>query len=75
MKKNMIVVATILLSVYVNAQTPKTDNAKSKNEVVAASDVEWGWLNPLRGDKSPTAGKLWGDRTDTLASGSKNSSI
>ncbi len=30
--------------------------------VVLASDVEWQALNPLRGDKSPRAGTLWGDR-------------
>ena len=30
--------------------------------VVAASDIDWGHLNPLRGDKSPRAGTLWGDR-------------
>lgn len=51
------------------AQTPSTDPTSSKNEVIAYDDIEWGWLNPLRGDKSPAAGKLWGDRTDTLASG------
>ena len=44
-------------------ETPKRDAAKSNNEVVTADKVEWGWLNPLRGDKSPAAGKLWGDRT------------
>ncbi len=29
---------------------------------VLASDVDWQALNPLRGDKSPKAGTLWGDR-------------
>ena len=69
MKKSLFVVVGIFLSVHINAQTPKTDDTKSKNEVVTADNIEWGWLNPLRGDKSPAAGKLWGDRTDTLASG------
>ena len=52
-----------------NAQTPTTDSAKSVNEVVTADNVEWGWLNPLRGDKSPAAGKLWGDRTKNEPAG------
>ena len=30
--------------------------------VVLASDVDWQALNPARGDKSPRAGTLWGDR-------------
>ncbi|WP_281846438.1 DUF4437 domain-containing protein [Olleya namhaensis] len=52
-----------------NAQTPTTDSAKSVNEVVTADNVEWGWLNPLRGDKSPAAGKLWGDRAKNEPAG------
>ncbi|NRD23662.1 DUF4437 domain-containing protein [Winogradskyella litoriviva] len=67
--KKIIMVVLLFLAIGVNAQTPKTDDAKSRNEVVTADNVEWGWLNPLRGDKSPAAGNLWGDRTDTLASG------
>lgn len=31
-------------------------------EVVLASEVEWEPLNPARGDSSPKAGTLWGDR-------------
>lgn len=32
-------------------------------KIVSTSDVKWEQLNPLRGDKSPKAGTLWGDRT------------
>ncbi|MGO4918755.1 DUF4437 domain-containing protein [Maribacter spongiicola] len=42
---------------------------KSVNEVVTADNVEWGWLNPLRGNKSPAAGKLWEDRTKNEPAG------
>lgn len=34
-----------------------------------ASDVDWGALNPARGDKGPRAGNLWGDRTGKGTSG------
>ena len=38
-------------------------------EVVLTSDVEWGPLNPARGDKGPKAGTLWGDRNGSGPSG------
>jgi len=69
MKKNILIVLILVFGVFANAQTPKTDGIKSVNEVVTADNVEWGWLNPLRGDKSPAAGKLWGDRTKNEPAG------
>jgi Domain of unknown function (DUF4437) len=36
--------------------------AEPTSEVVLASEVKWNPLNPLRGDASPKAGTLWGDR-------------
>ncbi|WP_027880648.1 DUF4437 domain-containing protein [Mesoflavibacter zeaxanthinifaciens] len=69
MKSITTTLVTLLLSVTAFAQTPTTDFRKSKNEVVTADNVEWGWLNPLRGDKSPAAGKLWGDRTKNEPAG------
>ena len=69
MMKKIIMVVLLFLEIGVNAQTPTTDHTKSKNEVVTTDQINWGWLNPLRGNKSPAAGQLWGDRTDTLASG------
>jgi hypothetical protein len=38
-------------------------------EVVLASEIEWEKLNPARGDKSPQAGTLWGDRQGTVPTG------
>jgi mannose-6-phosphate isomerase-like protein (cupin superfamily) len=38
-------------------------------EVVEFDAVEWGALNPARGDASPRAGDLWGDRARDEASG------
>ena len=59
-----------ILSFYTSAQeTPKTDGVRSTNEVVSTADIEWGYLNPLRGDRSPAAGKLWGDRTKNEPAG------
>ncbi|MBZ2162196.1 DUF4437 domain-containing protein [Alteromonas stellipolaris] len=43
--------------------------AQTASKVVAADDIEWGYLNPLRGNKSPGAADLWGDRTKNTATG------
>ncbi len=43
--------------------------AEPTSEVVLASEVKWEQLNPARGDKSPMAGTLWGDRKDSVATG------
>ena len=43
--------------------------AGSTSEIVLISDVEWGPLNPARGDKGPRAGTLWGNRTGPGPSG------
>lgn len=47
---------------------PKAE-VETNSEVVLMSEVEWGPLNPARGDQSPKAGTLWGDRTASGASG------
>ncbi|MCR9246798.1 MAG: DUF4437 domain-containing protein [bacterium] len=38
-------------------------------EVVTVSDVVWEQLNPARGDQSPKAGTLWGDRKGVVPTG------
>ncbi len=42
---------------------------ETTTEVVLASEVEWEQLNPKRGDQSPQAATLWGDRNGTEATG------
>ena len=39
------------------------------SEVILASEVNWEQLNPARGDQSPKAGTLWGDRKGTDPTG------
>ena len=44
----------------------------SKNKsitVLSVSDVNWEKLNPARGDKSPQAATLWGDRKSNTETG------
>lgn len=63
-------IVTVLGNRLVSAQStdpiPKTTSAA---EIVLNSDIQWGPLNPARGDKSPKAGQLWGDRTGSGPSG------
>lgn len=42
---------------------------KTTNKVVLVSDIKWEALNPARGDKSPQAGTIWGDRKGTVPTG------
>jgi hypothetical protein len=43
--------------------------AEPSNEVILASEVKWEQLNPARGDKSPKAGTLWGNRKGFVPTG------
>ncbi|MCC5450428.1 DUF4437 domain-containing protein [Rheinheimera sp. UJ51] len=38
-------------------------------DVVAVEDISWGYLNPARAAKGPSAADLWGDRTQNTPSG------
>ena len=58
-----------MASLVVSACTTFVPSTYAKTEVIAADDVEWGYLNPARGDKSPGAADLWGDRTKDTATG------
>lgn len=43
---------------------------KIKQSTVITSDkLTWGYLNPLRGDQSPGAANLWGDRNKDISTG------
>lgn len=54
----------------VSALVPATGWAQdAQYELVDYEDIKWGALNPARGDASPRAGDLWGDRTADSASG------
>ena len=50
-------------------ESDKTKAPQTKTKVVLASEVEWEQLNPKRGDQSPQAATLWGDRNGTEATG------
>ena len=43
--------------------------AESRTKIVLSSDIEWEQLNPARGDASPQAGTIWGDRNGIVPTG------
>jgi len=49
--------------------TAREASAADGLRVVPVTDLEWGHLNPARGDASPRAANLWGDRRGEQATG------
>ncbi|HAO16728.1 MAG TPA: hypothetical protein DCQ38_03885 [Alteromonas macleodii] len=64
-KRNKLTIASLLLSTCFLL----FPSAHAQDKVIAVKDAEWGYLNPARGDKSPGAADLWGDRTKDTATG------
>ena len=60
-----IFVAATLITLHPGTQVSAAENIK----IILASEVNWEALNPARGDKSPKAGTLWGDRKGAVPSG------
>jgi Domain of unknown function (DUF4437) len=66
------VLTTITLTVITGCsslQQVDDDNQSSAISFIPYSTIEWTPLNPARGDKSPKAGTLWGDRSADVATG------
>ena len=58
------------------SKKPQTTGARTEvtienptNFVGLSSEINWGKLNPARGENSPVAGNVWGDRTKDVATG------
>lgn len=43
--------------------------SEPQSVVITTDNIQWGYLNPARGDKSPGAANLWGDRSKDTATG------
>lgn len=68
--------APLVVLVLISCSNPKKNEATSipkienpTNKVLLSSEVVWEKLNPARGDQSPQAGTLWGDRNGEVATG------
>ncbi len=47
----------------------RAEEAAPTTKITLASDIQWEQLNPARGDASPKAATLWGDRKGKVATG------
>ncbi len=75
-KMKRLFYATLVVGVLISCSNPKKNEAISMpkienptNKVLLSSEIEWEKLNPARGDQSPQAGTLWGDRKGEVATG------
>ena len=72
-----VLILLLLASIITSCTETKTASQKKEseiitqptNKVVLSSEIEWEQLNPARGDQSPKAGTIWGDRKGTVATG------
>ena len=62
MNHRLVRCAPLLCALFIACGDTKEPSDPVTFRIVKAADVEWQMLNPLRGDKSPKAGTLWGDR-------------
>lgn len=73
MNKNKFLFLTFLSlfcsAVIFNTAQIRAQDLETTNKVLLKSEVEWEDLNPARGDKSPKAGTLWGNRKGEGATG------
>ncbi|MCF2907029.1 DUF4437 domain-containing protein [Pseudoalteromonas sp. DL2-H2.2] len=71
MAKSSLLSAFIISACFFSHALKAQDTSLGSNEVtiISTEQIEWGHLNPARGDKSPKAANLWGDRTQAGATG------
>ena len=70
--ETMVKVLAMALGLFslMGCKTTRPPAAKGENvDVTLMSEVKWEQLNPARGDKSPQAGTLWGDRKGAVPTG------
>lgn len=68
-RMGMIGLLALLGACAHTADTAGEASAADGLRVVSAADLQWGHLNPARGDASPRAANLWGDRSKDEATG------
>lgn len=72
-----IVYLLVILGMFISCTNNKQEQQKTvsesienpTNKVLLSSEIVWEKLNPARGDQSPQAGTIWGDRNGEVATG------
>ena len=69
----VLFITSIILSCTETREKPQNNLEEEipepTNQVVLSSEINWEKLNPARGDKSPQAGTVWGDRKGEVPTG------
>ncbi len=65
----LLSLTTVLGCASGSKSTQKNVSLEQNLELLLASKVDWQQLNPARGDESPKAATLWGDRKGKVATG------
>ena len=75
-KVKLLIVLLIITTAFActnETEKSKSDNSEKienpTNRVRLSSEIEWEQLNPARGDKSPQAGTVWGNRKTSVSTG------
>ncbi|OIQ21010.1 MAG: hypothetical protein BM557_04410 [Flavobacterium sp. MedPE-SWcel] len=70
---SILVIASITISctnAKKESQSKTTDSTLSTtNQIILKSEINWESLNPARGDQSPKAGTIWGNRNGSEPTG------
>ncbi|MEM0967195.1 MAG: DUF4437 domain-containing protein [Verrucomicrobiota bacterium] len=66
-KKDSCLQVILALALFSSSLAGPESSSKNRTEVILASEIDWEALNPARGDRSPQAGTLWGDRNAAIA--------
>ena len=72
-----IILSTLLIGILQSCSEQKKETEikaeesieNPTNEVLLSSEIRWEKLNPARGNQSPQAGTIWGDRKGEIATG------
>lgn len=67
--KNLILVVVLITFVIGCGKGDDSAQDNSNSNVLLYSELQWDALNPARGDNSPKAANLWGDRNTKNATG------
>ncbi|MEO0836635.1 MAG: DUF4437 domain-containing protein [Cyanobacteria bacterium J06642_3] len=67
--KTFSILALTILIITLGSAQVLSHSLRSTSKVLLASELLWSPLNPARGDASPQAATIWGDRNGTEATG------
>ena len=70
----------LILGLLLSCNNPKSEEKATEttisqivenptNKIGLSTDIIWEQMNPARGDKSPLAGTIWGNRKDEVPTG------